>query len=109
MKVKLYLDKDGCERHAKGDSFYHWEVCVRMFQDNAAEAEGPANSLLLGTFEFDLPNIDLCREIAVKGLNMKLQEIRAEAYKEERETQTRIDNLLAITYTPTETSDDNPF
>jgi len=104
MKVTLYLDKDGCERHARGFDIYNWDIAVRL-----DDREAPDNSILLGEVEVEMPHSDDAAAIAVKMLKQKMADIRAEAYKEELEVKDRLDKLLSISYTPatSETNDDS--
>lgn len=90
----VFIEPSGMEKLAKGQAPHYWDFSIR---DN--EKSGPKDSFLVaGPCKAKLPPPIACAERAMASLQEKLKEHRAAAFLEEQELQTRINNLLALSY-----------
>ena len=98
--VDIGLTSEGAEALAKGLPIYSWHVNAFLFQDKKDREEffGKNTYILLKSVKVALPSKEDCGLIAQKALQDKLQEIRAQAHQDESEINTRISELLALTY-----------
>lgn len=96
MKLRIYLTPDGAESLATGHNLWPWHFSCRVVSEEGLLDPPVEGAVQIGEAEVELPSaIDLAA-IAEKKLRARLQEIRAEAYQEERKVQERLDKLLAL-------------
>lgn len=121
MKLRITIDASGMETLARGGTLYSWHFPVQL-----PDAEGnfpnltDTDRIVCPEVEVKLPSTIECAMLARTKLEKQIADVRANAYKEERELQTRINDLLMIGHeAPKETpaaaieaadsSDDLPF
>ena len=100
MKISIYIDADGLEKLAKGDEPYYWNFTIRLADDPIPKDK----TLLLSGVEIQLPDGKSATEQALRALEEVRQAERAYAQAKDLEYQVRINNLLSLTYSPTEGS-----
>lgn len=97
MKIQVYLTAEGAESHALGRSIYNWHLqSFPLTDDGELPYKPDPTHIFLTEVEVSIPSPAKCAEVAQQKLEARLQEMRAEAYTQEREIQTRIQNLLAL-------------
>lgn len=96
MKLKIYLTPDGAEALATGNRVWPWHFSCREVAEDETFDPPVEGAMEIGETEVIFPSSETLIGVAEKKLKAKLQEIRAEAYQEEREVQERLDKLLAL-------------
>jgi hypothetical protein len=86
MLVQIYLNSEGQEAFALGQTPNSWHFSVRPV-GGYAESE---RSILLLEVELPMPNQVTCALRATEKLKAREQEIQAEAYKEVQAVQERM-------------------
>lgn len=102
MQRNIYLTPDGVKALAKGEDVNNPYCTWYFVQDAVANERGPEYIKVAGPIECTLPSRDECIDPAVRKLQEQLKEVRAEAYKAERELEQEINDLLALEYTPSQ-------
>lgn len=103
MKLNIYMTVEGMEALALRKPVYSWHLtAIPLDPATGEETYGASGESiqLAREVEIDLPATSQCVESVSKKLQAKVQEIRANAHKEELEIQTRINDLLMVGYTP---------
>lgn len=101
MKVTVWLNADGAEVFANGGALYPYHLSLRV-EGCKIYSDTPKDSFKIGDVDTVLPGRRECIKVAEAKLKAKLSEVRAEAYKEEQLIKTRLENLLALEYSPAE-------
>lgn len=105
MKLKVYLTAAGAEEIALGRQPTYYNYGIRPAEGEDWVTSLPEHAILLGEVEVTLPTPQLAAERAKARLEKELQELRTQAYVQEKEVQQRINNLLALP-APTTVADD---
>ncbi len=92
QQITIYLDADGVQKLAEGNTPYAWDFRVMM---------GHAESLHTGThflaeFYVELPGREKCIPLALAKLDLRMEEVKAIAAQELREIQVKKADLLAL-------------
>jgi len=101
MKIRVYLSPEGQENFAKHGILYSWHL-NNMPQNLDGTFDDPTLKYkLLGEVEIAVPSRAECALAAQEALRERISAVRAEAYSKEKEIETRINDLLMISYNAT--------
>jgi hypothetical protein len=107
MKITISINSDGLEALAKGGKLYPWHFSVTIPESSLYAEPNPKHIVVAQDVEISIPSTEEAATKAVEHLKSRMADVRAEAYKEEMELQTRINDLLMIGYSqPKEAQND---
>lgn len=103
--LHIFLNAAGLEVLARGGEPYYWDYRIVQAETGAEKLgvvpETPKNCLLVASFvPVTLPTAASAAPIAVAELKRRKAEVYAQAQNDVQELDTRINNLLALSYTP---------
>jgi len=93
MKLCIYLNAEGLEAHALGQTMYSWHYTIREDTDSP-----PKNSIKLVEVEATMPLKKACIAPVLAKLKEREEEINASAYEDLRAITQRKNDLLMLTY-----------
>jgi hypothetical protein len=102
MQVNIFLDISGQETIAKGGKVSYWSFSVRPVEGDEWETAPPKGSKLIGTASVTFPDKSLCVQAVVANPREQQANIHLEAAKEVAELKQREEQLLALSYSPSD-------
>lgn len=95
--LTIYLNTEGMERHAKGESLYSWHYSIQVRQPNDEPyGKEKGDFLELATVDPVLPAPAACIAPVLAKLKAREDELRQETYAELDKLQQRRNDLLMI-------------